>query len=105
MDWLETILSWLLAVGLPLALGYALLMHRARRRVLRRLESHACRLCGQSFAEALGEVQGRPTAADRARLDRFQQRYARWRVVCYECGGINICTAKGEPYVALVERS
>jgi hypothetical protein len=105
MDAVVTALSWVAALGFPLVLGYALYVHWARRRMARVIENHACKLCGQSFAEALVEVQGRPTAADRARLDRFQVRYARWRVVCHECGGINICTVKGEPYVALVERS
>ena len=105
MDLVVTGLSWVVAAGFPLVLGYAVYVQWARRRVARVLEGYACKLCGQSFAEALAEVEGRPTAADRARLDRFQVRYARWRVVCHECGGINICTAKGEPYVALANRS
>lgn len=72
-----------------------------RRRFLRRLQAHACAICGTSFADALAEDAGRPGPADLAGLDRFQRRFAARVVVCLECGSRNVCTRDAIPFKGL----
>jgi len=91
-----------LLTGLPLA--WCLYEWWRRRRFLRRLEASSCALCGHGFDDAIAEYLGRVPRADRARLDRFQRRFAHYRVACGDCGAINVCTADGIAFKAVVER-
>jgi hypothetical protein len=74
-----------------------------RRRFRQRLETHACALCGNGFDDAIAEYLGPLTAAERARLDRFQQRFASRKIRCGDCGAINLCTRDGQPFKAWIE--
>lgn len=95
------------AISVPgatvLLLFWVLHVRNSRRRFLRALEAHHCRICGTNFADALVEDLGRPSAAVLARLDAFQRRFAHRAVVCQECGGTNICARDGVPYKGLPE--
>lgn len=82
---------------------WVLWIQRRRRRFLRALESHACRICGCSFADALVEDLGRPSKRVLERLDRFQRRFAARAVLCQECGSINVCSPDGVPFRGLPE--
>jgi len=77
-----------------------------RRRSLRqRAERNgSCKLCGTAFAEAHIEYVGRVTPAERAKLDRFQARFASFKIVCHECGAVNVCTSDGIAFTAGVPR-
>ena len=72
-----------------------------RRRRLRLAERHGtCLICGTPFSEAQIEYRGAISAADRAALDRFQVRFASFKILCQECGSLNICTRDGRAYKA-----
>jgi hypothetical protein len=76
-----------------------------RRRMLRRAEAvGSCKLCSTPFAEAQIEWLGPVTRAERAKLDRFQARFAAFTVLCHECGAVNTCTADGIAFTARVPR-
>lgn len=90
----------LLLTAVPLA--WCVIEWQRRRRFLRRLEASSCALCGQGFDDAIADYLGRVPAAERARLDRFQRRFARHRVACGDCGAINYCTADGIAFKAMV---
>ncbi|MCS6970112.1 MAG: hypothetical protein RMM29_07635 [Planctomycetota bacterium] len=77
---------------------------RQRRRLARARAKGSCQLCGTPFREAQIEYRGALTRAERARLDRFQARFAAWTIVCLECGAINVCTREGSAFRAFVPR-
>lgn len=93
----------LLLTALPL--GWCVVEWQRRRRFLRRLESSACALCGNGFDDAIADYLGRVSRAELARMDRFQRRFARHRVVCGDCGAVNYCTADGIAFAATMPRS
>lgn len=83
----------------------ALWQWRRRRTLIRLAEANgACKLCQTPFSEAQIEYAGRITRAERAKLDRFQARFAAWKLVCHECGAINLCTRDGIAFAATVPR-
>lgn len=84
-----------------LLLFWTLRVRARRRRFLKALEAHSCRICGADFAEALVDDLGRPSAETMARLDAFQRRFAHRAVLCHDCGGVNICTSDGKPFRGL----
>ena len=92
----------LLLTAVPL--GWCVLAWHRRRRFLRRLERSSCALCGNGFDDAIADYLGGVSRAERARLDRFQRRFARYRVACGDCGAINYCTADGIAFKALVPK-
>lgn len=72
-----------------------------RRRRLRLAEQNgSCKICGTPFAEAVIEYHGAISRAERARLDRFQSRFAAFTVLCLECQSLNICTKDGTAFSA-----
>jgi hypothetical protein len=78
-----------------------LVMWRRRRR-LRLAEEHGvCLICGTPFSEAMIDYQGAVSAAERAAMDRFQARFAVFKIHCQECGTVNICTRDGRAYKAV----
>ncbi len=77
---------------------------RARRRFLIRLVDSSCMLCHESFADATADYLGPVTRAQRAALDRFQRRFARYQIECGNCGAVNICTVDGVAFKAYVRK-
>lgn len=77
---------------------------RQRRRLRLARARGACQLCGTAFRDAQIEYAGSVTRAQRARLDRFQARFAAWSIRCLECGALNLCTRDGTAFRAEVER-
>jgi hypothetical protein len=92
------ILTLVVANGLLLALVLALVEGWRRRRFLRALEAHACAVCGNPFSDTIADYLGRVGRGDRRHLDRFQQRYARYKIRCCDCNAVNICTGEGQPF-------
>jgi hypothetical protein len=95
------------AISVPgatvLLLFWVLHVRADRRRFLRSLEAHHCKVCGADFSDALVEDLGRPSPAVLARLDAFQRRFAHRVVQCQDCGGVNICAKDGVPFRGLAE--
>ena len=87
-----------------LPLGWCVFAWHRRRRFLRRLEASSCALCGNGFDDAIADYLGSVPRAELERLDRFQRRFARHRVLCGDCGAINYCTADGIAFRASVPR-
>jgi hypothetical protein len=76
-----------------------------RRAHLRIAEANgSCKLCGTPFVDAHIEFAGRVTRTERARLDRFQARFASFKILCHECGTMNICASDGTAFKAMVQR-
>ncbi|MBA3686485.1 MAG: hypothetical protein H0W72_14785 [Planctomycetes bacterium] len=86
------------------ALLWCLWEWRARRRFLERLTGSSCMFCRASFADATSEYLGGVSRAQRQGLDRFQRRFARYQVVCGDCGAVNICTVDGVAFRAYLPR-
>ncbi len=76
---------------------------RLRARFLRLVTGHACALCHNGFDDAIAEYLGRVGRAERGRLDRFQRRFAAYRIRCGDCHAINVCTRDGQPFKAYVD--
>ncbi|MFM2089875.1 MAG: hypothetical protein RLZZ127_364 [Planctomycetota bacterium] len=87
-----------------LALGWALWTAHRRRSRLHRIRAHACKVCGTPFDEAIAEYLGGIGSADRAVLDRFQARFAAFKIHCLECDSVNYCTRDGVPFRGVVVR-
>lgn len=96
---------WGGAAGLAFAalVAWAFVQWRLRARILRRVEAHACALCGHGFDDAIAEWVGPVGRAQRARLDAFQRRFAAYLVRCGDCGCVNVCTHEGQPFAAWPE--
>ena len=89
-----------------LLIGWAIWVMLRRRRRVRLAEANGrCKLCDTAFSEAHIEYDGAITRADRARLDRFQARFAAFRIRCHECGSVNICTKDGQAFAVRVEQT
>jgi hypothetical protein len=101
MPVLGVILTVVVANGLLLALGLAVVAAWRRRRFLRALEAHACAICGNPFSDTIADYLGPVGRADRRHLDRFQQRYARYKIRCGDCNAVNICTGEGQPFTGV----
>ncbi len=97
-----TALFALLLTGVPLA--WCLIVWYRRRSFVRRLEASACALCGHGFDDAIAEYLGPVSRAELAEMDRFQRRFARYRIACGDCGAINYCTADGIAFKAMIRR-
>ena len=88
-----------------LLLLYASIQLWRRRAHLRIAEANgSCKLCHTPFADAHIEFAGRVTRAERMRLDRFQARFASFKILCHECGTMNICASDGIAFKAVVQR-
>ncbi|HAT11731.1 MAG TPA: hypothetical protein DCS97_14315 [Planctomycetes bacterium] len=79
--------------------GWVLWRRRSRVRLAE--GAGACVICKTTFAEAQITYHGEVTKAERAALDRFQARFATFKIHCHECGTINICTKDGQAFRAL----
>ncbi len=79
-------------------------MWRRRQRVRLAEQRGTCLICGTAFSEAQIGYHGAVTSAERAALDRFQARFAAFKILCHECGTVNICTRDGTAYKAQVQR-
>ena len=104
MEWAAAIAGIVVGNGILAALAIALIAWRRRRRLEQAITAHACPACGSRFDESIAEYLGGVRAADRARLDRFQQRFAAHRFQCGDCGALITTTAAGEPFAARYER-
>lgn len=90
---------WGVALGggiLP-PLLWALWTWRRQKRWQRQVYDHACPVCETPFDEVMPLYLGPMSATDRARLDRFQRRFAGPRVRCEACGSIVLCSNEGFP--------
>ena len=87
---------------LLLWVGIQLWRRRAHVRIAE--ANGTCKLCGTPFVDAHIEFAGRVTRAERARLDRFQARFASFKILCHECGTLNICASDGAAFKAVVQR-
>jgi hypothetical protein len=79
--------------------GFVLWRRKRRRHLAERHGS--CTVCGTPFSEAMIEYHGAITGSERASMDRFQARFAAFKILCHECGTVNICTRDGVAYKAL----
>ncbi len=75
-------------------------MWRRRRRLALAERNGSCRVCGTPFAEAQIDYLGGLSRAEKAKLDRFQTRFAAFRILCLECGSVNVCTHEGVAFKA-----
>jgi hypothetical protein len=87
---------------IALALGWALWTALRRRRRMRLLQAHACAVCRTPFTEAIAEYLGPVSRREKQGMDRFQRRFAAFKVHCLECDSLNYCTADGTPFKGVV---
>jgi hypothetical protein len=90
----------LIGGGILIPLIWTVTVWRKQQRFRTLLKQEQCRLCGTGFNEALHEIQGPISPAERDRLDAFQRQYAAYRVLCLECNGVNLCADNGVPMKA-----
>ncbi|HYE04145.1 MAG TPA: hypothetical protein VEL07_01380 [Planctomycetota bacterium] len=92
----------ILGIGFVVLVPWVFVQWRLRVRFMRLVGEHACALCHNRFDDAIADYLGRVGIAERRRLDRFQRRFAAYRIRCGDCHAVNVCTRDGQPFKAYI---